>query len=289
VPAISVDLFEVIERGLSADRDRRPASVSEFRRELTAAEQRRCVTACLSHPVTSNCVQKRSPAIVLLKKRLGSRWGLKRVKPIVVSVIALVAAMAGTAIAFSAFESTQSRGTGADGVSDASVETVHAPTIALKASASQLAPEPDGTPVLPAKAAPLQHDSSSISFKAGIIHTSARQSLVAITVTREHANGTPGPFVWRVERGNAIPAIDYERIKPRRVNFIEGQTVRTLFIPLLNKTTSHVPLGPRFFDVVLQPVAGGPALGRFARITVVIDPAPVIWVAKSDATSSSLR
>jgi serine/threonine-protein kinase len=39
--AIPVELFEVLRRALSAERDRRPASVREFQRELQAAEQRR--------------------------------------------------------------------------------------------------------------------------------------------------------------------------------------------------------------------------------------------------------
>jgi serine/threonine protein kinase len=305
VPAITVELFEVIERGLSADRDRRPASVSEFRRELIAAEQRRRAKACLSRPTTSNPVQKSSPkrpllapvmaelvrTVAWLKTGLGSSLGFERLKPMVVAVIALVAAVAGAAVLFSNSESVPPKRAARDSFPQAGIATAHAATIALKASTPQLAPAPSNTASPSAKAAPapLPHDSSSISFKAAIIHTSARQSLVAITVTRQHANGTPGPFVWRIERGNAIPAIDYQRVKPRRVNFIEGQTVRTLFIPLLSKTTSHVPFGPRFFDVVLQPVAGGPALGRFARITVVIDPTPTIWVAKSEASSSSLR
>ena len=95
--------------------------------------------------------------------------------------------------------------------------------------------------------------------------------------------------MWRVERGNAIPAVDYKRIQPQRVEFLEGQTARTLFIPLLAHSTSHVPRGPRFFDVVLQPVAGGPALGRLPRITVVIDPmpSPSVWVATSEPGSSA--
>jgi hypothetical protein len=108
-------------------------------------------------------------------------------------------------------------------------------------------------------------------------------------VRRSPTNENPGEFVWRVERGNAVPSIDYERIRPRRVSFIEGQTLRTLFIPLLNRATSRVPFGPRFFDVVLQPVAGGPSLGRFARITVVIDPASTVWIAQSEPMSSVLR
>ena len=312
VRAIPVELFAIIERGLSADRARRPASVSEFRRELIEAEQRRCANVCLSRPAASSSVQKSSahpaflaPAMAELARRvaalLGGFGSAGRLAPVkaVVSVIAVLAAVAG-AVVFSRLEPVQSRNTGAENLPAARVETFAAPTIAVKASTpqmapaqlppAQLAPASERAPSLSPKAAPAPsaHDSSSISFKAALIHINARQSLVAITVTREPANRTPGPFVWRLERGNAIPAIDYKRIEPRRVSFNEGQTVRTLFIPLLNKTAARVPPGPRFFDVVLQSVAGGPALGRIARITVVIDPTPSIWVAKSDAVGSHI-
>jgi serine/threonine protein kinase len=313
VRAIPVELFAVIARGLSADRERRPASVSEFRRELMEAEQRRCAKAFVAHAATASVVQDSvaepsvlgpvmaevARRVVALKKRLGAAPRAAPVKPVVVAVVALLAAVVGAAAVFSHSEPAQSRHTGAASLPVATIETAPAPTVAVKASTPQVAPSqlqpaqvpsaPDRAPSQSPKAAPSSHDQSSISFKAALIHTNARQSMVAITVTREPANRTPGPFVWRVERGNAIPAVDYQRIKPRRVNFNEGQTARTLFIPLLNKTTAQVPPGPRFFDVVLQSVAGGPTLGRIARITVVIDPMPSVWVAKSDSPSSTLR
>jgi hypothetical protein len=56
--------------------------------------------------------------------------------------------------------------------------------------------------------------------------------------------------------------------------FIEGQAVRTLFIPLINTRAPLAPRGPLTFTVSLERVAGGPALGRFARVTVAIDPPP---------------
>jgi hypothetical protein len=47
--------------------------------------------------------------------------------------------------------------------------------------------------------------------------------------------------------------------------------VRTLFIPLI-KDPGPPSGGPRSFSVILEPVAGGSALGRPASITVAIDP-----------------
>jgi hypothetical protein len=119
----------------------------------------------------------------------------------------------------------------------------------------------------------LLHDSGVISFEASTVHASAVQSLVAISVKRLPATSR-GAFLWRVERGTAQPGVDYERIQPQVVRFIEGQAVRTLFIPLINSPATSVQRGPRTFTVALERVKGGPALGRFARVTVTIDPPP---------------
>jgi hypothetical protein len=119
----------------------------------------------------------------------------------------------------------------------------------------------------------LLQDSGVISFEASTVHASAAQSLVAISVKRLPATSR-GAFLWRVERGTAQPGVDYERIQPQVVRFIEGQTVRTLFIPLINSPATSVQRGPRTFTVALERVKDGPALGRFARVTVTIDPPP---------------
>ena len=121
--------------------------------------------------------------------------------------------------------------------------------------------------------APLLHDSGVISFEASTIHATAVQSLVAIPVKRLPATSR-GAFLWRVERGTAQPGVDYERIQPQVVRFIEGQTVRTLFIPLINSPATSEQRGPRTFTVALERVKGGSALGRYARVTVTIDPPP---------------
>jgi hypothetical protein len=116
-------------------------------------------------------------------------------------------------------------------------------------------------------------DSGLISFQAPTVHASAAQSLVAISVKRLPATSS-GAFLWRVERGTAQPGVDYERTQPQVARFIEGQTVRTLYIPLINGPATSVQSGPRSFTVTLDRVEGGPALGRFVRVTVIIDPSP---------------
>ncbi|HWG76324.1 MAG TPA: serine/threonine-protein kinase [Steroidobacteraceae bacterium] len=291
VSAIPIELFEVIERGLSADRAQRPASVSEFWRKFTAADQL-CRSRARVSPADSNGIKKSAPdaispvpAAVVSSVGRGARRlfppRMPRISPVALALIALMVLVAGGAT----LAKHRARGRSPS----VSAEIPRLPAPAPQPSVLPLAPIPDLAPPAPSKAAPLPHDSTHISFKAALIHASAGQPLVAITVRRTPANGRPGPFVWRVERGTAIPAIDYERIKPQRAEFIEGQSVRTLFIPLLTNSASHVPRGPLFFDVVLQPVAGGPALGPLARITVVIDPMSSVWVASSQPRSSAFR
>jgi serine/threonine protein kinase len=245
--AIPAGLFEVIERGLSAERERRPASVGEFLRDLTDADRpRRADATSAATPARDNVG--------------GGRGSYRRAQPFV-RLIALVFAIIGAAVLFRL-------GTHGD-----VIRTAELPPEASATSPELVATARAQSEVFP-ETRPLLHDSGFISFEASTVHASAVQSLVAISVKRLQATRSRGAFVWRVERGTARPGVDYERIKPQVVRFIEGQAVRTLFIPLINTGATLVPRGPRTFTVALEQVAGGPALGRFARVTVAIDPPP---------------
>jgi hypothetical protein len=101
--------------------------------------------------------------------------------------------------------------------------------------------------------------------------------MVAVSVRREvrrqNSTRNRGAFIWRVEGGTAYPGVDYRRMQPQVVSFQEGQTERTLFIPLINTRATLPGHRARSFTVALAPVAGGPTLGRLNRMTVTIDPA----------------
>ena len=302
VRAIPAGLFEVIARGLSAERERRPASVGEFLRDLTDADRRRRADAtsaatsardhggAMRHPgsvmhAADRVSRSTSPTLfkgIRLAARsltrangtgiapaalatIGDRFGggrgsYRRAQPFV-RLIALVFAIVGAAVLFRL-------GTHRD-----VIRTAELPPEASATSPELVATARAQSEVFP-ETRPLLHDSGVISFEASTVHASAVQSLVAISVKRLQATRSRGAFVWRVERGTAHPGVDYERIKPQVVRFIEGQAVRTLFIPLINTGATLVPRGPRTFTVALEQVAGGPALGRFARVTVAIDPPP---------------
>jgi hypothetical protein len=152
-------------------------------------------------------------------------------------------------------------------------DVIHTPNLLPEASAAspELVVKARAHSELVRESRSLLHDSGVISFEASMVHASAGQSLVAISVKRLQATRSRGAFVWRLEQGTAHPGVDYERIDAHVVRFNEGQTTRTLFIPLINTPATSDPRGPRTFNVALEQVAGGPALGRFARITVAID------------------
>ncbi len=200
-----------------------------------------------------------SAALATIADRFVGRGSYRRAQPFV-RLIALVLSIVGIALFFPL-------GTHRD--------EIRAPESPREASA--MSPELVATAHAPSEVVPetrrsLQ-DSGVISFEASTVHASAVQSLVAISVKRLPATSR-GAFLWRVQRGTAQPGVDYERIQPQVVRFIEGQAVRTLFIPLINSPATSAQRGPRTFTVALERVEGGPALGRFARVTVTIDPAP---------------
>ena len=277
VRAIPPELFEVIERGLSAEHERRPLSVAQFQRDLADAERRRRSAASAAGiPATLPAVVDsirlrvgsltlanglRTPPAAVGNFAIGreAKW---RAAPVARMVPLLLAIVAGTLF------------------------TWHDTQRDLKMSARPITEASSLVPDLlvstqPQAAMPTEERSSSqssgvISFEAPTMHASAAQTLIAIQVKRARATGQRAAFVWRVERGTASPGVDYQPIAPQRVQFAEGQVARTLFIPLLSPLPSArstlPPSGPRTFTVALERVAGGAMLGRIARVTVAIDP-----------------
>jgi hypothetical protein len=275
VRAIPPALFEVIERGLSAERERRPASVREFLALLTAAERRQgaattsVATVTRPEPGTAGDTPSRSTAPTLLRQiRLTARS------------LARPRAAGAALVAFDGFDGHRSPDRNAR-----SFARLIVAILAIAGATEFLQLHTRRDVIAPASAAgaqsetmpqsePPAHEAGLISFEGPTVHASAGQSMVAISVKRLQDRTGNASFAWRVERGSAQPGIDYERVEPRTARFIEGQAVRTLFIPLINTRAPLMPRGPLTFTVALERVAGGPALGRFARITVAIDPPP---------------
>lgn len=117
-------------------------------------------------------------------------------------------------------------------------------------------------------------DNGVISFEAASVHASPTQPVVAVSVRRLRSTRSVGAFIWRVEGGSAQPGTDFGATRPELVRFNRGESVRTLFIPLVGGRPASQPAHARTFSVVLEPVVGGPELGRIRRATITIDPPP---------------
>jgi serine/threonine protein kinase len=300
VRAIPPQLFEVIERGLSAERERRPASVAQFLRELTDAERRRVSAAsaaeiatreragALRAPAAIGGAAARTPCSTLpnmidsIRMRVGSlamtdvsrvppaaaghfvagREAQRRAQPGARLIPLVVAIVAGTLFTW---HDTQRE-----------LKTPARPIAAASALVPDLLVSAKPQVETPASTGPSPQLAGVISFDSPTMHATAAQTLIAIPVKRARATGQRAAFVWRIERGTASPGIDYQQIAPQRVQFAAGQAVRTLFIPLISPVVSArsslLPAAPRTFTVALQQVAGGAVLGRIARVTVAIDP-----------------
>lgn len=259
ISTIPPALFEVLERGLSAEPQDRPASPREFISQLTAAERRSQPQAAHAAIILHSSMALPPGALLHLPHVTGR--GVRRgVWPLVNLSVLAVAAFMTLSLLY--------RGAPADGIQKPASVTA-APLAAAAAAPADAAADFAPLPVAEATSS----DSGVISFEASTVHASAAQPLVAVSVKRLRATSSRGAFVWRVEGGTAYPGVDYQRLRPTLVSFIEGQTVRTLFIPLINtRGTSQSQLA-RSFTVALQPVAGGPMIGRYDRVTVTIDPA----------------
>jgi serine/threonine protein kinase len=289
VRSIPPALFEVIESALSAERERRPASVREFLNLLSAAERRRRAAATSAAP----------PA--LPEVGAAADRPSRSIAPTLFRQIRLTAhSLAGThatgaaLVAFDGFDAHRNPDrharpfvrlivailaiAGATEFLQLDARRDVSAAAELPAAASAGSAEPASTVGPPSEtilqSEPPARNTGVISFEAPTVHASAMQSMVAISVKRLQSTTSSAAFAWRVERGTAQPGIDYARTQPRVVRFIEGQAVRTLFIPLINTRAPLASPGPLTFTVALERVAGGPALGRFARVTVAIDPPP---------------
>ncbi len=274
--SIAAELFKVIERGLSGERERRQGSVREFRLEMLAAGRR--AQADTTTVAGSELIPRGAPSAA--DRRLAGDlvaalpgWA-DRIKvdtraswrtPIRAPLIALGVAVIAIALVFRH---------GTPGVArNANALPMQAPSPVAK-PVPEVIPEAGTQPPPVAATSPPVHDmhgNGVVSFASETIHATAAQSLVAIAVRRLGRTAGRGAFRWRVAQGSADVDFNHVGAQTGLVRFNEGQSVRTLFIPLNNAPTTPAR-GRREFTVTLERVAGGPSLGSPASVTVAIDP-----------------
>jgi hypothetical protein len=271
-------LFEVIERGLSVERDRRQASAREFKRELAqavardgdpvrAGESDRISVHELRLPVMLPHVRAQVSQPTARSPRRGAI-------PFVTWVILAAALLSALALMRPGAPRDMSRPAAASLAQTDTRETaISAATTTEQAAETAPAVSNAGSRESGTRDSEAR-DAGVISFDAPALHVNATQPLVALEVKRLRTTRSRGAFAWRVLGGTARAGIDYQRVGPAVDRFIEGQAARTLFVPLINMSPSSTPPGARTFSVELEPVAGGPELGAIRRVTVTIDPQP---------------
>jgi hypothetical protein len=268
--AIPPKLFEVLKRALSAEPERRPSSAQEFLRAATAAASvdasADAKAGCsVVRPHLGKASGQGAGRVPIEGRFRGVAPRVPRHAWLTGGLIVLVAAIVGGSLNWHA-----------DAQRPVARAATLLPVIVAPAVARSI-PESRPVAALAEPATILPAVSGSVSFETPAVEASAAQSLVAITVRRSRSISGSATFTWRVMHGTAEPGVDYQEGKPEVARFVEGQTVRTLFIPLLN-TTAQGMAGhrPRSFTVILERSAGGLALGRFTRATVTIDPLPEV-------------
>jgi hypothetical protein len=75
------------------------------------------------------------------------------------------------------------------------------------------------------------------------------------------------PVRWRIEGGSALPGRDFSGPLQGTVRLATGQTVRTVYIPLIDDEERE---GPESFAVSVSPVSRAAAAGAVMRTIVTI-------------------
>lgn len=257
-PDIPVRLYEVLLRGLAAERELRPNSVREFANELVGAD----LSPIASHaevqtpaPVDAAGPAPEAPPparmlepvplVIPVQSAAPSRISERRI-----TLIGLVVIILGATLLI--WQAMQHRASGpllvpqsAPAAVTAPVATT-APTVAVQPAAPATA-----APEVPARPYLTVYDPGTITFESSTMNVTAAQALVAIPIRRLQATRSPASVAWIIEGAAG---------EPNLVRFIEGQTVRSIFIPLSAR--------PPTFTVALRQLSGGPGLGPVSRITV---------------------
>jgi hypothetical protein len=290
VSAIPRELFEVIERGLAVEPQRRPASAGEFRRELTEAADR--IAAASGHTASTGHSHQEFLHHDVLAVRHAHAAPIHAVKhtdlvpdvivarPVTRHAISLANVVMLTIVTLSAvglFRIGTHRPVMRVAMT-ADAPAAIAPLTTTRTSAAEDAIDSGAqggtqSPAATEAATPVA-DNGVISFEAASVHASPNQPVVAVSVRRVRSTRSIGAFIWRVEGGSAQSGTEFGPTRPELVKFNRGESVRTLFIPVASGRAMSQPAHARIFSVVLEPVAGGPELGRIRRATITIDPPP---------------
>jgi len=109
-----------------------------------------------------------------------------------------------------------------------------------------------------------------ISFATRTLHVGVGQTMAALSVKRINSTRGRARVAWTIEGGTAQPGVDYRLGDLQVIEFLEGQSVRSLFIPLAPDKDTSAARTSKTFTVKLQPTNGGPKLGEIKQVYVTI-------------------
>jgi hypothetical protein len=150
-----------------------------------------------------------------------------------------------------------------------SVEEKKSPQIAVKPSTSSMPPAASG----------------EISFATRTLQVGVGQTIAALSVKRLNSTRGRARVAWTIEGGTARAGVDYQLGTAHTIEFLEGQSVRSLFIPLVPEKELGDARTSRTFTVRLQSTSGGPKLGEIKQVHVtIVGDVGVEHLARSDTT-----
>jgi len=109
-----------------------------------------------------------------------------------------------------------------------------------------------------------------VSFESASIQVGANQSMAVLTVKRLDSTRGRAKIGWTIEGASGRAVVDESAINSQTIQFLDGQQVRSLYIPLVtpNDPGAHQPT--RSFIVKLAKLDGSPAIGPLTETKVVI-------------------
>ncbi len=110
-----------------------------------------------------------------------------------------------------------------------------------------------------------------ISFTTRTLQVGAHQTLAALSVQRLHSTRGRARAIWTIEEGTARSGVHYDVDAPQTIEFLDGQSVRSVFIPLQPDDNAATARRSKTFTVKLQQAAGGPVLGEIKQVYVTIE------------------
>jgi hypothetical protein len=111
---------------------------------------------------------------------------------------------------------------------------------------------------------------AEVTFDTRTLQVGVGQTMAALTVKRANSTRGRARVNWTIEGGTAREGVDYRLGNAQTIEFLEGQSVRSLFIPLVPEKASGAARQSKTFTVKLQPTQGGPRIGAIKQVYVTI-------------------